>query len=513
LSRADLIWKWVFLVACVLSFLLEVIPGRSPMIDEEFFKSAGRHWAATGQFAAPEIVGRVDVKPGFEEVYFAQPPIYTFAFGVYTKIIGFGPRLCILYDQLIHLFFVLMTMLLARVLFRVPPSYTYAIGTFLLFNAMFGRPDELAMSIGVAGILCWTLNQPPSRRAILAGIAFGLCGSTSIGVFTFFAPMALLVAYQRQALRISTFLIAVATGAAVACCCIAPILIAHPDAYRQLIVHAQVQSPELGQAVDAGQSRFASILKSYKDGAHNVFAYHRDIAFIILAALAVVVLCLFRNSNPRARMLRQCLWVAIAGLILEWVLLPGKAPYLWFFAPWLLSLAAASWIALPRDIRQSRKLVASILTYACVFFVMLDYARERAAILVLPPEQSFTVAMHRVRTLVPTGATVVTSDYWWALADKCKVLDPYMSNPKPVYADYFVKPGNGNDNPGEAKKFFDIFENYSRDHHFVVVADDVNKTPPRIGSIALYPGVKGFGALILANPETTGHTAAPDAVR
>ena len=513
MNRADRIWKWVFISACVLSFLLEVIPGRPPMIDEEFFKSAGRHWAATGQFAAPEIVGRVDVKPGFEEVYFAQPPIYTFAFGVYTKIVGFGPRPCIVYDQLIHVLWVLMTLLLARRLFCVPQSYAYAIGTFLLFNAMFGRPDELAMSIGILGILCWTIELSPARRAILAGVAFGLCGSTSIGVFTFFAPMALLIAWQRNVLRISTFFIAIATGAVVACCCIAPILIAHPDAYRQLIVHAQVQSPELGQAVDAGQSRFESILKSYSDGLHNVFAYHSDIAFIILAAVAVVSLCLVRNTSPRARMLVQCFWVAIAGLILEWILLPGKAPYLWFFAPWLLSLAAASWITLPQQARRNRRLAVSLITFACVFVVLLDYARERAATLLLPPEQSFSVAMSRVRTLVPAGATVVTSDYWWALADKCNVVDPYMSNPKPMHADYFVKTGNGNDTPGEARTFLDVFERYGRDHHFVVVADDVNKDPPRFAGGLLYPGVTGFGALILADPETTGHKIGPDAVR
>jgi hypothetical protein len=507
LGSSDRIWKWIFILGCCISSLLTVIPGRSPAIDEEFFKAAGQHWAATGQFVAPEIIGRIEVKPGLDEIYFAQPPGYTFLFGVYTKVVGFGPLRCILFDVLIHLLLVLLTILLARRLFHVPPAYAYAIGTFLLTIATVGRPDELAMGIGILGILAWTLDISPSRRAILSGIAFGICGSTSVGVFLFFSIMAFLVGYQYKALRISTFLLAIVSGAIVACCCVAPILISHPDAYMQLLVHASVQSPELGEAVDAGQSRVAGILHSYVGGARSVVVLHSAIVFTILGALGVIALCMPKAKSDHARMLRQCVWLAIGELIFEWLLLPGKATYLWFFAPWLLSIAAAYWVQLLPERRARLRIPVAAVVVVCGGIVVLQYAKDRASVLLAPKDQSFTANMDRVRALIPAGSTVVTLEYWWALADKCKVLDPDFSHPNPIVADYYIETGNGAGKPGTPLKIQDYYEDYARDHKFVVIENDLNKTAPHIAGIRIANSAYGFGPLVLANPETTGHTA------
>src|SRR5271166_2671778 len=80
-----------------------MVPGRFAVTDEVFFKAAGRNWAMTGRFAAPEITGRLSEGPQLSEVYFAQPPLYTFLFGVYVRMAGFSPRSCIAYDMIIHL--------------------------------------------------------------------------------------------------------------------------------------------------------------------------------------------------------------------------------------------------------------------------------------------------------------------------------------------------------------------------------------------------------------------------
>jgi hypothetical protein len=52
----------------------ELVPGRFAVTDEVYFKAAGRNWAATGQFAAPELKGyRDDIAPHVSDVFFAYP--------------------------------------------------------------------------------------------------------------------------------------------------------------------------------------------------------------------------------------------------------------------------------------------------------------------------------------------------------------------------------------------------------------------------------------------------------
>ena len=78
-------------------YLLDLlIFGRFPSIDETFFKSAGREWAQSGRFAAPEIRGFLGLSPPVETVWFAQLPVYTFLFGLLTAVFGFGPTLCVM---------------------------------------------------------------------------------------------------------------------------------------------------------------------------------------------------------------------------------------------------------------------------------------------------------------------------------------------------------------------------------------------------------------------------------
>jgi hypothetical protein len=63
---------------CLVFAAAELIPGRFAVTDEVFYKAAGRNWAMTGHFAAPEIVGRLTQGPPLTEIDFAQPPLYSF---------------------------------------------------------------------------------------------------------------------------------------------------------------------------------------------------------------------------------------------------------------------------------------------------------------------------------------------------------------------------------------------------------------------------------------------------
>jgi len=135
--------------------LAELVPGRFAVTDEVFFKAAGRSWAATGRFAAPELRGysNGNVATPATEVFFAYPPVYPFLFGVYTKVVGFGPRSCILYDVLIHLLLVWCGVLVARLVFGAPWSVSVLCGALLLPLGTAGRPDELGIVFALGAAL------------------------------------------------------------------------------------------------------------------------------------------------------------------------------------------------------------------------------------------------------------------------------------------------------------------------------------------------------------------------
>lgn len=501
--------KYIFILACVLGLALEVIPGRFATTDEEFFKSAGRHWAATGHFAAPEIIGRINVQPSLDVIYFAQPPLYSFAFGLYTKAVGFGPFQSILFDALIHLLLALATVLLASKVFELPARYAYLIGLFLLPLGQRGRPDELAMCIAIVGIVAWTLDLKPIYRALLSGVAFGICGATSIGACLFLVPLALLVAYQRRVLTLRTASGAILAGAVVGLLCVSPILIPHPDAVHQLFAHAVAQSPEMGRVSAAGLSRWASIRQSYREGVFDVLHFGMQTVDTVVGALLLLFLCWRAMPTENARGWKQSALIAIAAMVFISALLPGKYTYLWFFAPWLLSLAAVvlmrSYAVLPAATRT----LAVLLMAGCIVFGWGLYAKDRLEILSLPSNQSFYWNMANVRETIPAGSRVVTKEYWTALADKCQVLDPDFSHPKDVDVDYLIKTGNGTGTPGKPEKFSHEYEAFASDHHFVVQEDSLNRTPLKVHGIRVSNSAYGFGPYIEARNPMAVQTPVP----
>ena len=72
----------------------ELLLGRFVGGDEIAYKAAGREWARSGNFIAPELRGFAawrdpahpyDLGRGF------APPLYTFSFGLFVKLTGFNP--------------------------------------------------------------------------------------------------------------------------------------------------------------------------------------------------------------------------------------------------------------------------------------------------------------------------------------------------------------------------------------------------------------------------------------
>jgi len=87
--------------------------GRFANFDEVWYKCAGLDWAKHGTFAAHELSGFGHFKPGFDKVFGVYPPLYPFAFGLYTRIVGFGWRQVCLFDAGIHVLLCVCVALLA----------------------------------------------------------------------------------------------------------------------------------------------------------------------------------------------------------------------------------------------------------------------------------------------------------------------------------------------------------------------------------------------------------------
>src|SRR5882724_3316971 len=88
--------------------------GRFANFDEVWYKCAGLDWAKHGTFAAHELSGFGHFKPGFDKVFGVYPPLYPFAFGLYTRIVGFGWRQVCLFDAGIHVLLCVCVALLVR---------------------------------------------------------------------------------------------------------------------------------------------------------------------------------------------------------------------------------------------------------------------------------------------------------------------------------------------------------------------------------------------------------------
>jgi hypothetical protein len=77
-------------------FIVEFAYPRFPSMDSEISsKAAGLHLSQGGAFAAPELEGFLHVDPPIERIYFVYPPLYTWLFGQWLHLTGFGWAACV----------------------------------------------------------------------------------------------------------------------------------------------------------------------------------------------------------------------------------------------------------------------------------------------------------------------------------------------------------------------------------------------------------------------------------
>lgn len=480
----------LLMVLSALYCLVELVPGRFVVTDEVYFKAAGRNWAATGQFAAPELKGyRSDIVPPVSDVFFAYPPLYPFLFGVYTKVVGFGPRTCILFDVLIHLLLVWLGALVARLVFGLPWSVALLCGALLLPLGTSGRPDELGIVFALGAALALRKEVPPKAGIPVGGTLLGLCCATSLGACLFLGSIVgceVTLRERSYSGKLRDLVITALIALIVLSLCLAPILVAHPSSYRQLLVIGAGQT--VAGNAGSGGSHIRNFLKLWIEALH----YGYDKVMLIAGCLFYCLACWLFDKSPEKTMYARVV-LAVLSLLLLLVLMPGKYFYLWFAGSWLLIVCVAlAWhVAQSTPPSTSRPMFAlGILIW---LIVSMPYFRSKAILWTLPADQSLTVNVNRVRAEVPAGVGVLTSEYWWALAGRNLVYETLFSNPGTDAFDFVVTTGNGS---GQVGKPLTTAVSLAGTQ-WQAVDDHLRATLPSLLGFPLSHSAYGFGPYIL----------------
>ncbi len=484
-ARAARLDRWsraLLAAALVVQCFALLVLGRFPNTDETFYKAAGREWAASGRFAAPELAGFTGTRPGLEEVFFAYPPLYPFLFGLAVKLCGFGWRVCVGYDALIHVALALATGWLARRRLPAAPA-ALACGAALLVVPLgtSGRPDELGMLFALVALgLLAGAAVPRGRELALSGAALGLAAGTSPGVAVMLgAQGALLVLASVPRRRARALLVWAACAAAVCAAVLAPVLLAVPEAYRQALGQSVLRERLSGFTLRLGDWRGS------------------------LPLLACIALLLTLGGVAgRARLLTWRAWaslflvpgLALAALV---VLLPGKHTYLWMWGPWLC-VAALECVWRAWSASRQRLAVALALATCAACALATAPGLHRTLVLVsLPAEQRLDPATARVRASIPAGSRVLVDELWWSLADAYQVRDAAWWRPtNPAEVDWVVLSANGTGAPGRARRLPPALEAHVAEH-FDVVRDDLNPRRASLFGLPLSRSGYGFGVRVL----------------
>ena len=110
----------------------------------------------------------------------------------------------------------------------------------------------------------------------------------------------------------------------------------------------------------------------------------------------------------------------------------------------------------------------------------------------IPPDQTLIASDRRLQQEIPAGVRVMTTDYWWDLADRDQVYDLIFSDPGINAVDYIVLSGNGSGRPGVPTDFRAEYK-----AGFVPIFDDLNRIRPQIWGHPISGSSYGFGAYAL----------------
>lgn len=471
--------------------------GRFVQMDEVFFKAAGREWAASGHFAAPEIhgvptadpPGFLVMQPPLSEIWFAQLPGYTFGFGVFAWLFGFGPAQCMMYDALIHACLAFLTFLTCRRLTRGEyPVLALLAGLAVLPLGTLARPDELAMCLGLAGTLPLLAETLGAKRVACSGLLFGLCAATSAGaaIILGIVAMPFFASRWQSPARAATLLtIWIASAAITFAGALAPILITHQDALHQFMGHASGHFWH-------GRYRQA-FLKTWTFG----------VPYLALACGGLMVAAVSLPTWKQERSAWMKLWIGpLAAIVFLVIFLPDKYLYLWFIGPMTIVVTILTLHSLRQRWPVAMMRPLGLALACCYALAAAPCLQATLNIVAMPAAQRLERNARLVRELIPGGSTVVTDDDWWILADRCRVYDPYFSRPRPEEVDFIILGGDGSGDPRRMREVPEGLLSYAG-QHFTCVMNELNGEPIRLFGRPLGHTGQGFGVYVLGRRETS----------
>ncbi|HEV7763992.1 MAG TPA: hypothetical protein VGQ76_03220 [Thermoanaerobaculia bacterium] len=453
------------IIALYLAIAISI--GRFTTTDEIAFKAAGREWAQSGRFAAPELSGFAHLQPPVEEIWFAHLPVYTFLFGVFVKLFGFGAWQSVAFDALIHAKLAVLTFLTAR---RVAPSASpwaaVVAAALVLPLGTFGRADELAVCFGMAALLV----LPRSKTG--AGALFGITAATNIIAAAFLGMVALI-----ELRRVRDAFVLLFASAAAFLACLAPILIASPSAWRQFGSHAS--------------SQFATALSW---GLTHSWIYGRQ--YLLSAAAAIVIglaAVLLRRRDVLVRFVPFFAVLVVIGFV------AAKSYYLWFVTPLLLAAACATaW-----ELREHRAMQAAMLVAAMAYCGAIVVPLQQQVIAAtLPSDQQLAPNVAAVRAHVPRGSVVLASELWSSLANDVQYRSLVHAATKIEDVDYVILTGNGSGSPG-VPQTLDAAQEPALASRFEVVYDSLRRDTPRLFGVSLSRSGWGYGVRIYRSTSTS----------
>jgi hypothetical protein len=312
----------------------------------------------------------------------------------------------------------------------------------------------------------------------------GLCAATSVGAAILLGIVGatwIVRGFQTPRTSLKSVLAWGMTAVFVFALAIAPILFAHPGAYRQYLAHA---------AVHVGRGNFLVGFFTHWENEE----FHRSITLACLLAAVLGLLCRARELTQR-RWLRLWLGPLLAvGFVA--VFLPDKLYYLWFVGPWMMAAAAVVWHAVGPRLHPLVLRGAMLWTAGLYAVAVAGFLRNAAVMLTLPASQALEANARQLHDLIPRGSRVLTDQAWWLLADRCVVFDRYFSRVPPETLDYLVLEGDGSGDPDVQSDVPSLPAEVIA-MRFGVVQNSINTTPLVVLGRPLPGTALGFGTAVL----------------
>jgi len=475
-------WPQLLFLGTALLYLAgQVVPARFMGTDEIAFKSAGRHWAKEGVFAAPDLDGFLgpSLEPPVSTVFGVQPPLYPFLYGLFTRVFGFGERVNSCFDAILHCGFGAAAVLLAR--FRAPlaPGAAAMAGMIALAVPAGGRPEELA---GILGVLALVPVTGPSVKRMwsiaLGGLALGVSAFAQPVAAVAIALAGTIIVLIENPWRGGSKIIAAWAAAAMITSSIGLWIVSAslPGAVSQFLFHARLQ-------------RGASMLSGFV----NATAYHRQWALVFAAGL---IACSSTAWKKVGALWWNGAWLPVlvpaAALFL---FQPEKTYYQVVLVPVLAGALAGSIHTLWALGNRRKERVSVFAVGVLLFCALILDVRNVAIVLSLEEDQQVDFNEQLLDQMIPTGSVVIGNDLWPSLANRVQFRSSSHSQVPAERIDFVLLTGNGSGRPGQHQKLQGVYTRLL-EGDWVIIHDGISRRVPEVMGVPLSRSSWGFGFIL-----------------